>query len=625
MSAHASDRAREKSRTNLAGGRGALRLVDYASQRLRKLCMAVGFGGATDNVVQTFRGLLSPWGDMPVGQPSKWVSEISDDNTPIEFSVAVADGRAEVRVLFEPQGDEPTLSAYRVAALELSERLEDQFGADLRRFRLVSDLFLPVEMQGPFAAWSSVAFSPGRAPSFKAYFNAQAWGPGRAQSLVEEALLRLGLRRAWPALSRSVLRRGPYLDELKYFALDLTSEAHARVKVYVRHHAARPADLEAASSAAESYLPGEALDFARVMRGGDAQLQARAPFTCSSFVGERDARPASTTVYVPVCAYARDDEVVRARVHDYLMEKGLDPWLYNSIAHGFANRALDTGVGMQSWIALRRYQGHARFTVYLGTEASGVFPPGGIPAGTPDHEVFPSAEQVIRCVASHSLADHPFVRRLWREVDCGAPLWLMITNTYEGTSKHFVRWLANVTARVDDDRLRCLLARQLDQELGEGDLSRAHSFLMRDFLDAIEPMRPGDFSEAKLASGRRLGERLGRHYMSDEAFEGLGALMAGELCAEQLIRAVGQLLGRQSCRLDSSKLEWLRQHNELEGDHAEESFTLARLVPPTPSAVASLQRGAMGLHHALWESLDELYVACFGATEVRDEGSSERS
>jgi len=379
--------------------------------------MAVGFGGSTDGVIQTFRELLSPWGETPLGQPSKWVSEISDDNTPVEFSVAVADGRAEVRVLFEPQGDQPTLSAYRAAALELHERLEREFGADLRRFRLVSDLFLPEDMQGPFALWSSAVFSPGRAPLFKAYFNAQARGPGQAQALVKDALMRLGLRRSWPAISRSVLRRGPYLDELKYFALDLTSEEHARVKVYVRHHAATPVDLEAASSAAEGYLPGEALDFARVMRGGDVQLKARAPFTCSSFVGERDDRPASTTLYVPVCAYARDDEAVRRRVHDYLTETGFDPSLYNSIVHGFANRPLDKGVGMQSWIALRRYQGHARFTVYLGTEANRVHPPGVVPAPTGERSI-PARLALPADLVSRSI---PKARRHRRESPTRGP------------------------------------------------------------------------------------------------------------------------------------------------------------------------------------------------------------
>ena len=206
-------------------------------------------------------------------------------------------------------------------------------------------------------------------PSFKAYLNPQANGPSEAEAMVKEGLERLGMGEAWKTLSETVLRRGPHLDELKYFALDLSDGPFARVKVYVRHHESVPSDLELAASAASEYVPGEVLDFARGMSGGDDCLHVRASFSCSSFVGESGDRPAATTVYVPVCAYARDDAAVRARVSDYLISNGLDASAYLAIIDGYANRPLSAGVGMQSWVALRRYQGVPRLTVYLATEA----------------------------------------------------------------------------------------------------------------------------------------------------------------------------------------------------------------------------------------------------------------
>ena len=467
-------------------------------------------------------------------------------------------------------------------------------------------------MRGPFALWHSVVFSTGRPPSFKVYLNPQARGAAHAQSLVEEALQRLGLSSAWPTLSRSALRRGPFLDELKYFALDLASGPYARVKIYSRHHGAAPEDLELACSEAQNYVRGEALDFALTMRGGNDPLLARAPFTCSALVGDCAGRPLWTTVYIPVCAYARDDAKIRTRVGEYLMRKGLDSRLYQSIISGYANRSLDRGVGMQSWTALRSSEKRPRLTVYLSTEAARVSPPGSVPAMTKSRSVFTSAEEVVRCTADNSVADHPFVQRLEREPESAGPLWLLIANTYEGTSRHFVRWLAKVTAGVDDDRVRSLLARQLDQELGEGDVSRAHSVLMQEFLRTIEPLRPSYFSETWLASGRHLGEKLGTFYMSEDPLVGLGALLAGEICAEQLIRAVGRLLAKQPTTFDPNALKWLTKHNELEGTHADESLILARLIPNEPRAVGAVQRGATGLHHSLWTSLDELYAACFG-------------
>ena len=361
------------------------RLVDYACVRLSMLCAAAGFGGdETERVLRTFESLISPWAERPRSAGDEWASEISDDNTPIEFSVAIAEGGVDVRVLFEPQAERPVLADYRTVGLAFQERLEREFGANLHRYRQVQDLFLPAEMNGPFAVWSSAVFSRGQAPAFKAYLNPQARGPELAAELVQEGLARLGFSAAWDSLCDTVLRRGHELDELKYFALDLTNDAETRVKVYVRHHSATAEDLEFASSIAESYAEGETLGFVRALRGSGERLNERAPFTCSSFVGRTVERPVATTVYVPVCAYARDDAAVLERVRCYMRRQGFDSSRYEGIVNGFANRPLADGVGMQSWIALRRFGASARMTVYLATEARRIHAPGSIPAPTPD-------------------------------------------------------------------------------------------------------------------------------------------------------------------------------------------------------------------------------------------------
>lgn len=120
------------------------------------------------------------------------------------------------------------------------------------------------------------------------------------------------------------------------------------------------------------------------MRGGDEALAVRAAATCSAFTAEAsDGRPDATTLYVPVCAYARDDEVARARISGYMARRGVDPATYERIVRAFANRPLDRGVGMQSWCSVRTVRGRARFAIYLATEANRVFSPGMVPA--PSH------------------------------------------------------------------------------------------------------------------------------------------------------------------------------------------------------------------------------------------------
>lgn len=592
-----------------------VKLVDYATERLRMLCEGARYGSETAEVVETFRRLISPWADVALSHRSKWRSDISDDGTPIEFSVTIENGRPEVRVLFEVQGAEPTLQSHRAAGLAFMERIEREYGADLGRLRMLEDLFVAPDMRGTFALWSSVVFAPGEAPQFKVYLNPQAQGLARSQALVEEALLRLGFPQAWPMLARTALRRGPRLDEIKYFALDLGATKQARVKVYVNHHLSTADELETACSAALTYTPGEATRFMRAMSGGIEQLVPRSAFTCSNFVSGGQDRPAATTIYVPVCAYAREDAAVRARVAAYLHEHSGDASTYESILDAFANRPLEAGTGMQSWVAIRRYQGELRFTIYLGIESRRVFGPGAIPAPTINRRRFVTAEHVTRQFELMDISHHPFLQRLLREPPNPGAVWLLIHNTYEGTSKYFIRWLASVTAQVESDEVRCLLARQLHQELGEGDFSRAHSVLMRSFLDGLSLMKPAHVGDEDFEPGRRLGAHFARHYLSQDWYESLAALIAGEICAHQLIFHVARLLRQQSHALQPSALTWLRAHEELEGGHADESMVLAGMVPSELDAIEGVLRGTSGIHAGLWGFLHEMYEMCFSSPE----------
>src|SRR6478735_6981111 len=83
----------------------ARRLGDYAKERFCMLCEAAGFEADSERVTKIFSQLI----EHDIG----WRSDIADDNTPIEFSVAISKHEVEVRALFETQADEPTLPAFR--------------------------------------------------------------------------------------------------------------------------------------------------------------------------------------------------------------------------------------------------------------------------------------------------------------------------------------------------------------------------------------------------------------------------------------------------------------------------------------------------------------------------------
>src|SRR5690349_14254529 len=115
-----------------------------ASERLTAMWRAVMRRECPSHLIDLFGLLARPWGEGPIPSVPEWRSDIADDHSPIEFSVAFGGEAPEFRILIEAQGSRPTLGSVTAAGLELNRALEAR-GADLRRFRAVEDLFLPPE------------------------------------------------------------------------------------------------------------------------------------------------------------------------------------------------------------------------------------------------------------------------------------------------------------------------------------------------------------------------------------------------------------------------------------------------------------------------------------------------
>src|SRR5689334_16012975 len=88
--------------------------VNYGSRKLKAICEAVGFQAAkTDETLQLFPELLAPWGEQQIGESLPWRSDIGEEGTPFEFSLALSDGVPEVRIMVEAQGMTGTLASNR--------------------------------------------------------------------------------------------------------------------------------------------------------------------------------------------------------------------------------------------------------------------------------------------------------------------------------------------------------------------------------------------------------------------------------------------------------------------------------------------------------------------------------
>ena len=336
-----------------------LALLDLALDRLATLGRALGYNAEEMRTAASiFERLAVPWGEHSLAGGPPFGSDITDDHTPFEFSLAIDGATPELRFLTEAQAEQPDISSNWAAALALNEELARHFAIDLGRLAVVEDLFAPSGHCPRFALWHAVCLPRGRAPEFKIYLNPQAHGKTHASEVVREALARLG----FGAASLPVL--GPE-DELCYFSLDLSAAPRARVKIYIAHQRATLARIEAAVSVACDYQPGRATAFCQAMSDARSSFEARPVLTCLSFVSG-NTRATSATVHFPVRSYAANDQVVKERLRSYLSEPSA--LLYEQAIEAFAHRPLADHSGIQTYVSLRLQRERDRVTVYLAPE-----------------------------------------------------------------------------------------------------------------------------------------------------------------------------------------------------------------------------------------------------------------
>jgi DMATS type aromatic prenyltransferase len=581
--------------------------IDYnalGSEQLAKLSVAV-FGGSVPGIQRVFDTLVAPGRG-----PSAFPSYVTDDHTPFEFSIVASSagrGAADgLRLLAEPPDDGKGLLGTIVSGRPLARVLERDHGAYLKSLLLVEDVFLPMRPQGAFALWFAADFRSDGQASFKAYFNPHARGPALAPALVEEMLERLGMRSAWQFIS-SATQRGPELDDLRFVSLDLVDSADARVKVYTFHRAASLKDIGDVAELAPN-TDRKRLDvFLRTVAGGEGFLVAeREVGTCLSFTRGGSA-PRACTVHFPIRAYAGDDEIARARIEVAANELGLNVDGYRRVMTSFPSRPLRAGSGLHSYSSLRFDSDGPRLNLYLSPELRAVAPSFAphrpLPSLPVDHAT--PTEVVEHYEEQRPFTAHPLFQRIAREPLHLSGLTLLLLNFREAVTRDFARRLASIVARVDDDALRSILAKQLNDELGNGDPSRAHAGLFERLVAGLDAHRPRGPEDVWLAPGRRFGAELESMFAQDDAYEGVGASLIMEVGGRQTDAFLGEQFRRGSPALPSSVLEWLTLHETLEVDHVDESIELARMIPAGPKAERAAH-GAQRLAVCGWRFFDRV-------------------
>ncbi len=580
--------------------------VEVGIEKITALCDAVGLNAKISQIIEIFQAMTTSWGDKKVGDVSGWMSDVSDDGAPFEFSIALDPDKVELRVLVEAQGSEPTLQSNWQAGLDLNQQLATKYNVSLDRFAQIADLFTPTNSAAKFAMWHAACFYPDKEPAFKIYLNPQSQSPSKAAAIVEESMVRLGFTHAWPTLAETAAQRGPDKDEFVYFSLDLAAHSHARVKVYLRHHHATPTELESALSAARNYVPGDAIEFCQAMAPGQDLFSAKPVITAFSWVEEDNTTPSSGTLYLPISNCAPDDLAVCDRIDLYFIQYGLPISIYQSTIQASASRPLDAGIGMHAYTSFRREQ-QRRVGIYINPEINRVRPPRTI--GSVEQKIPSlSLQEIVYRYQDRPLHNHPFFQRLQREPVNKEHLWLLLMN-FRGAATHFSRRLANIIARIDDDRICCMLVKQLNDEMGNGDINAIHIKLFERLMFAIDSWKIDFCQENMLIPGQEFSQRLEEIYSDSNPYVGLGAAILLEIYGEQFDPWLGRELRKTD--INYHDMIWVTLHEELEVDHADESLVIVRFVADSEERVEAAKQGLEKAWIASRNLLDNLYRLCY--------------
>lgn len=368
-----------------------LRYIDEAKSQLTQISEAIGQDEATlKRLLYALKFSGQEWCQDFVPQKldrSAWVSDVSNDHSPFEYSLALSQqtGASELRFLIEAQPKENSLAALQESTSRLTDDIAIQYGpakVSLDRFNLVRDLFLPSDADGKLALWHSFATSE-TLEKWKIYLNPLASKRHNSFNVTRQALERLGLVDSWELLD-SMMTGGDYPI---YFALGLSPNPEdAEVKVYVAHCGASATQIAQKHVKMDPNSSVHAIEqFYSIMAGGSlGPYRGKPGLSCFHFKNKDPSRPVARTVLYPMDSYAASDTEAQERIENY-MDAITAPQLYreryrNAIS-SVQRRPLEVGRGIHSWVGMKeKLDGKRSNTFYLSAELYGCLVDDGVSA-----------------------------------------------------------------------------------------------------------------------------------------------------------------------------------------------------------------------------------------------------
>ena len=262
-------------------------------------------------------------------------------------------------MITEAQCDEASPRGYWKASMELSRHLERVWRADLNRLKKIELLFEPND-DAWFAAMHGAILWPPSKQGFKIYLNPAARGRELAPSLTEMALSSMGLSASWGTLNSQLGSDGI----LQCLGLDLTPDASARVKVYVRFRSPIITNLLKTMEEVDPELASHLERFAAAVFGPGIYRLPR-PALVAYTLREGSSKPVRVICQFASFPFAGTDLEISERLTRFMSEHGLPTQQY-PLAIAAMNDAFDcSDKGIQNYFSLQRDDAGLRVTAYL--------------------------------------------------------------------------------------------------------------------------------------------------------------------------------------------------------------------------------------------------------------------
>lgn len=280
-------------------------------------------------------------------------SFITDDHSPVEYSLTFTSNQTKVRLAFESlptQTNEKTnvitMNDLHNASLETYSTIQDYLNKTTDKtltidFEKLKNIFLKtnehlqtVDEHNPFSTWYGIDFNT--IPLFKVYFNLISFYHDSSKlSPVQAVCMGLNAMGINHEASKSLLNVMESLNSRAsfiFFTIDLNSSTLNRCKIYVRFYKVSIEELETIASIATNYKKGAITDFIHHFLPNCSGFDL--PSSCNSsstfgpvvtfvFNSSNNNGPDSLKFHLPIRNYISDDKSISQLIPIYLKKTNL--------------------------------------------------------------------------------------------------------------------------------------------------------------------------------------------------------------------------------------------------------------------------------------------------------------